>query len=429
MGQDYASRLDSARWSGVHWPIFLSSSLGFFVWGFVYALSSLVASWSTIPAGGAELVLMLSYLALPVGNLALGWLADRVGRKNTFVVTLSLYAVGLAGVVLSPGFVPLLVSLALAQAGAGGEEPASLSSLAEYSPVRHRGKALILSSNFVNLGALAAAVLGAYGSGSIAEQKLMFGVGAAVLLLTVAVARKKMRESVRWLAQRGRTVEADSIARSLDGQKDAAEAVSGPPKRYSRPFSFIILALLGASQLMTYGLLSFVVGPYYYPSLTPQIIIVANGGAFVAGLAAALLVDRVRRKSFTVLSYVGGLATVALLLPTAGYVGGIMPLFFVFLFANMVFSEYAWASRVTLEPELAGKTGGRATFVGTVRLAAWIPFVVSISATAAFTLPQFLTLNIVLWGVGAVAAAAWYLGGVETSRRSLEEIEAGSDKK
>jgi putative MFS transporter len=418
--------LDRAAWSSVHWSVFISTSLGFFVWGFVYSISTLVTSWPIVPEGFASVILLISPVSLVIGNFTLGSLADRVGRKRAFLVTVTLYAVGLIGIILSSNFYMLLLSLVIAQLGVGGEEPPALAALAEFTPARQRGRAIILASNFFNVGAVAAALIGFYGLSSVELEKLFFGIASVILLAAIVTTRRKMPESVRWLLKKNRVKEAEEILGDIrregmgrNGSKEGGR-LRVQLGRYSLPFAFAVLAALGVSQLTTYGLLAFIVGPYEFPSLTPQIILVANAGASISGLLASGLVERISRRLFAFLSFSGGLATVLLVLLAAGSLNDIL-FFYLMLFLNMIFSEFAWATRVVLEPELF-RTAARSTFISLVRVVSWGFYIGSIYATASLATYQFIALNVVLWAVGAFAALSWFLKGIETGGICLEAI-------
>lgn len=422
MTKDYRELLDRASWSGIHWRVFSSTALGFFAWGFVYSLSALVTSWPIVPSQDVPVLLTISPIFLVVGTFLFGSLSDRIGRRPVFMITLATYTIGIAGIILSPNFYSLLLFVAIAQAGVGGEEPPALATLAEFTPVRHRGRAIILSSNFYNIGASVAASLVLYGLSSLELQKTALSVAAVILIGTILFTRRKLPESIRWLAKRGRLEEAGALLGSIK-EEDGVQTVAAPPKlNYSARFSFIVLALLGVSQLTTFGLLAFIIGPYYYPSMAPQIILVANAGASVAGFLGAYIVDRMRRKTFSLFSYLGGFVTVILVLLAVGLVSSSILVFFVFLFLNMIFSELGWATRVVLEPELATRTNLRSTFVALVRVVAWGFYITSIYLTSSLGASDFVALNVFLWGIGALAASGWFIRGVETKQESLESI-------
>ncbi len=392
----------------------------------MFSLSTLVTAWPIVPSGDIPILLTVSPIFLVVGNFLFGSLADRVGRRPAFMVTVAVYAIGIVGIILSPNFYSLLLFVAVAQLGVGGEEPPALAALAEFTPVRHRGKAIVLSSNFYNIGAFVAASLILYGISSVALQKTVLGIAMFLLIGTILFTRRKLPESIRWLVKRGRVKEAEQLLGSFRGQAEEAsplQSVNTPRgPRYSARFAFMVLALLGVSQLTTYGLLAFIIGPYSFSSIAPQIVMVANAGASVAGLLGAYVIDRLSRRVFSLFSYLGGLVTVALVLGAVGVVASNILVFFIFLFLNMIFSELGWATRVVLEPELATGTNLRSTFIALVRVVAWGFFITSIYLTSSLSTFGFVELNVLLWGVGALAAFAWFIRGVETKQESLESI-------
>lgn len=233
-----------------------------------------------------------------------------------------------------------------------------------------------------------------------------------------------MPESIRWLAKRGRLKEAEGLLNMIreDKENNAQGTMVATRLKYSARFAFIVLALLGVSQLTTYGLLAFVIGPYDYSSMAPQITLVANVGASLAGFAGAYIIDKMNRRTFVVFSYLGGFVTVIMFLLAVNLIAGSILVFFALIFLNMIFSELAWATRVVLEPELARGTNMRSTFVALVRVVAWGFFISSIYFTSSLGPFEFVALNVVLWGIGTLAAFGWLVKGVETRRESLESV-------
>ena len=96
-----------------------------------------------------------------------------------------------------------------------------------------------------------------------------------------------------------------------------------------------------------------------------------------------------------------------------------MIIFLPLLFLNMVFSEFAWASRTTLEPELV-PTRIRSSAIGIIRLAPMIGYAVSVYLTASFSLQQFLIYNLGLWVLGLAAAVVWFVYGYETRNINID---------
>lgn len=122
---------------------------------FIYATAaSLIFSHIFFPAGDPTITLMASfatfgvaYVARPFGAIVFGHLGDRLGRKNTLVLTLMLmggatFAIGLLPNFAQAGYLApaLLVFLRLVQGLSAGAETAGSSTLTmEESPVGRRG--------------------------------------------------------------------------------------------------------------------------------------------------------------------------------------------------------------------------------------------------------------------------------------------------
>ncbi|WP_252900810.1 MFS transporter [Vulcanisaeta sp. JCM 14467] len=152
----------------------------------------------------------------------------------------------------------------------------------------------------------------------------------------------------------------------------------------------------------------------------------------MAGLIG-LVIDRLSRKTFTLISFLGGLLTMIPIFVIYGLMShsalaSSLVIFYVLLFLNMVFSEFGWAVRVLLEPELY-PTRVRATWVGIVRLAAWVMYVVLIYylLASASTL-TYLLANLVLYVIGFSAALAWFIFGVETRGLPVHALDQAASK-
>jgi MFS family permease len=425
--------------SRIHYVIFLSYSFTFLIWGFVTTSGVMTLDYFSryIPKFLLPISAAMGPLFLMVGNTLMGRLADVVGRRGIYVFTMSLYTVGLLGMAISllllntvsteAAFIVFLISYALAEIGVGGEEPPALAAITELMPPNKRGSMLVLITNFDNVGAALAAL--------ILLLALLWGtqlsavwtmIASALFVVAVAVViRLVTPESVRWLMVRGRV----DIAKRVAEEKGLTYALSESPGQINVRFPptwfrASILSLLGFTQLSTYGLMAFYI--IYLPSLpfssnealATQVLLWANVGASVAGLIG-LVIDKIGRKIFTLLSYLGGLLTMIPIFLIYGVmskntISSSLPVFYVLLFLNMAFSEFGWAVRTMLEPELF-PTKARSTWVGIVRLISWGVYVTLIYYLLAnadvFT---YLLSNLILYVIGAVAALAWYVWGVET---------------
>ncbi len=347
----------------------------------------------------------------------MGYVSDHIGRKNTFIITMAAYAIGLSLIVvftLIKGIVGVASGLALSQFGIGGEEPPSLALLSEDFSVDSRAMLLALIPNFGNIG-----------SAFITGLLLVSNLNAAYIILfsTLVIigiliySRITLPESFRWLSAKGQTKKAEEERKKVRIEREGAK-IQHP----GYAAAITSLALIGISQYLTFGLMAYIIGPYEFPSsvFDEQIIFIATLGASIGGFIAARLVSR-GRKNFTLYSYGGGFATMVLILILVGYMKSVV-VFLPLLFLNMIMSEFGWVSRTTIEPE-AFPTRLRGTAIGLIRIFPMVAYILSVYFTSSFSAYQFILFNLILWGIGAIGALIWFIFGFETGNLSVDYIE------
>jgi nitrate/nitrite transporter NarK len=413
--------IEIARISRMHAYTFVAVAMGFFIWGMLSTfapISTLISSF--IPKSMYVLVLTLPLIFALLGNFIMGVFADRLGRKLAFMITMLSYGIGVVLFMASQSLPVLMASLFLTQFGVGGEEPALLALLSENFPVRYRGAVLALMPNFANIGAAVASGIAILTAGAFYPTKVAIGITALIAIAVLIVSRLLMPESIRWMEIKGRAEAARSYVSGLSVTNERFEPVVPSTGIW---FRFAFLAVIGISQFLSFGLMAYILGPAEFPSLTAQILFVANVGASVAGFVGAYIVNTVSRKAYTLFSYLGGLVTMFLILPFASTSS--LAIFYVLLFLNMAFSEFAWIARTVLEPELF-PTGMRASMIATIRVLAYGTYIGSIFLTFSFTVFQYIIYNVGLWLLGVVGATMWLLRGFETAGRSLRGLDGRS---
>ena len=161
------------------------------------------------------------YLAGAVsGALVFGWLADRLGRRLLFFVTLWLYLLSAAATAFSWDLASFCLFRFLTGAGIGGEYSAVNSTIQEMIPARFRGWTdLALGGTFWLGGALGAVssivLLNPANINPEIGWRLGFFIGA-VLSLGILVLRSFLPESPRWLAIHGREEEAEEVVTDIE---------------------------------------------------------------------------------------------------------------------------------------------------------------------------------------------------------------------
>ncbi|MEZ0289766.1 MAG: MFS transporter [Sulfolobales archaeon] len=427
--------LDRSSWRSSHWKLFIIISLSFLLDGILFSI--VPASLYIVAPDSAIYVLAANSAAFMIGAVALGRLADLFGRRVLLIVSLVIYLIGVAlYLFLHRSIAWLFISTSLINLGVGGEVGAAYSALAEMIPARHRGKTIMLSANFWNIGAFIIAGLAIFYSAlytDIDTQIRSLAVSALVLIVIVALARIHIPESPRWLVEKKRVSDALNIVYSFTGSKtDLTVAQRRVPREIglreifsSREYLFrlLILIIITFTQLLTYNMIAYY-APYardfiYSVESAPTIIMIANLGASTGAFLMTPVIDRSRRVSTTA-SYLGGLLT-ALSLYASYTVHSPFTLFLSIVFLNMIFAEWAWAALSALESELF-PTGVRASVIGLNTGVAWALNTVVILLEEYISGAQFILIASILWLLGFIASIAWLLRGVESARVPLERL-------
>ncbi|MEM3680497.1 MAG: MFS transporter, partial [Metallosphaera sp.] len=186
------------------------------------------------------------------------------------------------------------------------------------------------------------------------------------------------------------------------------------------------LVAIGISQYLTYGLMAYYIGDFYFPSLENYIVLIANVGASAAGFLAGFLINYVKSKMFSLFSFLGGTVTMIAILLTIDSITYDMTLFYGLLLLNMAFSEFGWAVRTIYEP-LILPNSNRAFLIGLVRV-----FPITLNSISVYFLSfsnspvVYVLYNTGLWALGAIASILWYYKGYDVN---LTPIEVSSQSK
>lgn len=98
-------------------------------------------------------------IGMAVGALVFGLLADRIGRKNVFIITLLLFSIGSGVSAFATSLSVFLVLRFFIGMGLGGELPVASTLVSESVPADKRGRVVVLLESFWAFGWLLAAVI------------------------------------------------------------------------------------------------------------------------------------------------------------------------------------------------------------------------------------------------------------------------------
>ena len=173
-------------------------------------LFNLDEAWSA--AIGASVL-----LGIFVGTIAGGYLTDRIGRKKMFIV--DIVAIGTFSILSVFCADPLQLVAARFFIGVfvGADYPIATSLIAEFTPKQHRSISMGMVSAAWYLGATVAAFVGYFLYSVAGGWQWMLG-SAVIPCIILLVGRHDIPESPMWLAQKGRTEEADAVMRRVFGE-------------------------------------------------------------------------------------------------------------------------------------------------------------------------------------------------------------------
>jgi MFS family permease len=235
---DVPARLDRLPWARFHWLVVIGLGIAWVLDGLevtlVGSLSGAIAQSPVLDMSAARVGASASvYLAgAVVGALGFGWLADRLGRKRLFVMTVLVYLTATLATAFAWNFASFSLFRALTGAGIGGEYAAVNAAIQELIPARRRGFTDLVVNGSFWIGA----AIGAGGALIALDPRLMppelgwrvaFGIGG-VLGLGVLVLRHWIPESPRWLMTHGQPEAAEQVVRGIEARV-AAEVGPLPP--------------------------------------------------------------------------------------------------------------------------------------------------------------------------------------------------------
>ena len=235
------ARLDRLPWSRWHWLVVIGLGTVWILDGLEVTIVGAIASRLTESGSGIHITESQIGTAAAIyvagaclGALFFGHLADRIGRKRLFMLTLAIYLIATVATAFAPSFLWFAICRFFTGAGIGGEYAAINSAIDEFIPARVRGTVDLIINGSYWLGTAAGAALSLLllNEGIFAADvgwRLAFGLGA-LLGLGILLVRRYVPESPRWLMIHGREQEAEKLVEDIERQvaHDAGEELPEP---------------------------------------------------------------------------------------------------------------------------------------------------------------------------------------------------------
>ncbi|MFP7761327.1 MFS transporter [Marisediminicola sp. LYQ85] len=233
-----SQRLDALPWTRKHSKVLAGSGIGWALdamdVGLIsFVIAQLAVVWSA-EASELSWVASAGFLGMAIGASLGGLLADRLGRRQVFALTLLVYGVATGLSALSWSVGVLILLRFVVGLGLGAELPVASTLVSEFAPARIRGRVIVILESFWAVGWTAAALIGFFvvPTGTDGWRwALLIGAAPAVWAIVV---RLRMPESVRYLESTGRSAEAEATVREFEDAAGVSRA-DGSPARPAPP--------------------------------------------------------------------------------------------------------------------------------------------------------------------------------------------------
>lgn len=381
------------------------------------------------------------------GAIAIGWLAERIGRKWSFVAALGLFALCSLATALATSVNWIIWARAIQGVGLGAEVPVAAAFFAEIVRGRARGLFITLYQSLFAWGlffAPVAALLCLTLFGPALGWRALFAIGGLPLLIAF-VAAFALPELPRWLATKGRISEADATVRRMEDQARRhgralfpAEPLKVKPGRtqflelfrglYARR-TFVSWSMAFCAYFISQGFSTW--APTLYmkigglPASRAIMLSILQSGITLAWVyTAAVTIDRLGRKTWFSLGF--GLATAGALIGVlvTGPLGihtwpALLACGIVMQSGSAIAASVVFLYLPEIYPTRM-RAWGTATGSSLNRLGAFLA-----PSAVGFMMAQTgsIALVFVLFAAVALYASLVMAGwGLETKRRALEEL-------
>lgn len=444
---DIGSRLNRLPLTRTHRKIVVAVGVGLFFDMYEVYLSGTISKALTAEFGLSSALLPFflgsAFIGMFFGALFLGRLADKIGRRNAFILNLAIYSLAsLAGAFASDPWI-LVATRFVAGVGVGAEFPVGDSYLADFLPKKLRGK---WSGRAYTYALIAVPVVGFLAMGMLPLAPLGFSgwrwllAGGAVGAVIILFVRRGLPESPRWLASVGRGDEANAIVERMEREAgiDPKAALATPESledthaTVKMPVSALFRKPYRSRYFMWTGFhILEVIGYYGFGTLAP-IVLVSRGyditqsllftslsylGYPIGSAISVFLLDRFERKYLLMVTS-GLMAAFGLAFGLSGDPALIVAFGFLFTITGQIFANTYHVYQAEIFPTPLRSTATGSTYSISRISAGAMPFVLlpllNIGGAGLFFAAVATAMVIIVIIVGLL--------GPKTTGRPIEEI-------
>ena len=403
--------------------VLLNALDGFDILSISFASPGIAGEWS-INAAALGVVLAMELFGMAIGSIALGGMADRIGRRPTILLCLVLMTVGMYGASLVATVNQLLFARFATGLGIGGMLASTNAMTAEFSNAKYRNLAVILMATGYPVGAIVGGSISTMLLGSF-DWRAIFVFGAACTGFMLLVVWVALPESIEYLATKRPPNHLERINKTLtrmghgtiallpdvvETQRKNSMAILMSPQY--RALTLLLIVAYFAHIMTFYYILKWipriVVDMGYVASTAGAVLVWANVGGAIGSLLLGLFSARFRLRSLVIgvllLSFVmvtvfglgyQDLSQLSLVAAITGFFTNAGVVGFYALMANVFPSDV--------------RASGTGVVIGVGRGGAALgPVVAGLLFTAGFDL---LVVSVVMGAGAAVAALAIFMLG------------------
>lgn len=380
-----SERLDRLPFSRAHLKLLTGSGIGWALdamdVGLIsFVMAALASQWH-LDKNTLGMIGSIGFVGMAIGATLGGLVADRVGRRQVFALTLLVYGIATGAAALSTSVAMLMALRFVVGLGLGAELPVASTLVSEFAPRRIRGRVVVALEAFWALGWIMAALLG-YLLVPASANGWRWALAVGIIpTLYAAWIRFRTPESVRFLESQGRHDQAEAVVRGFEESAgvapsepagDAQPAPSPDEKASSNPLSIWSAGL--RARTIALWVVWFCINLSYYGAFTwLPTLLVGQGFTLLKSfeytliitlaqlpgyLAAAILVEKWGRRATLAVFLIGsavaaglfGMAHTPATLIAAGC-------------ALSFFNLGAWGALYAIGPEIY-PTGVRASATG-----------------------------------------------------------------
>ncbi len=391
-----AERLNRLPFGREHGKLLVGSGIGWALdamdVGLIsYVMAALAATWK-LENTQLSWIGSIGFVGMMIGASVGGLLADRLGRRNVFALTLLVYGLATGAAAFSTGIAMLIVLRFIVGLGLGAELPVASTLVSEFAPQRIRGRMVVWLESFWAVGWIVAALLGYFlvpkepGGWPGWRWALLVGIIPAFYALVV---RQGLPESVRFLESKGRLAEAERSVRLFEKHSNVVPDAEFEVAVTQTPLSIepsqtkisIFSPLLRKRTIALWSVWFFVNLSYYGAFTWLPTLLFRQGHSLVRSFEYTLIITLAQLPGYAVAAWLiekwGRRPTLATFLLGSGIAAGLFGLqnsTAGILLAGMALSFFnlgAWGALYAIGPEIyptamRGTGTGAAAAVGRV---------------------------------------------------------------